>query len=133
MAKNYSASQRNRDTYNEIVNDPQGVVPPQAVDLEEAVLGALMLEKDSVIAVQEYISPDAFYSEPHKLIYRAIEGLSRDLQPIDLYTVTQRLRGDQELDAAGGAAYLAQLTQRVDSAVNVEFHARIIAQKYVQL
>ncbi len=132
MAKSFTPSQRNRDSYQDIVNDPQGVVPPQALDLEEAVLGALMLEKDSVIAVQEYITPDAFYSEPHKLIYRAIEGLARDLQPVDLYTVTQRLRVEQELDAAGGAAYLAQLTQRVDSAANVEFHARIIAQKYVQ-
>ncbi len=132
MAKSYSASQRNRDAYQDIVEDPQGVVPPQATDLEEAVLGALMLEKDSVIAVQEYITPMAFYSEPHQLIYRAIESLSRDLQPIDLYTVTQRLRVEQELDAAGGAAYLAQLTQRVDSAANVEFHARIIAQKFVQ-
>ncbi len=131
MAKNYNPSQRNREAYNEITT-PEGVVPPQALELEEAVLGALMLERDSVIAVQEYITPDAFYSEQHKLIYKAIESLSRDIQPIDLFTVSERLRIERELSAAGGATYLAQLTQKVDSAANVEFHARIIAQKYVQ-
>ncbi|MFI3304501.1 MAG: replicative DNA helicase [Rikenellaceae bacterium] len=132
MAKSFSPSQKNRDSYNEITNHPEGVVPPQATELEEAVLGALMLERDSVIAVQEYISPDSFYTEQHRLIYKAIESLSRDLQPVDLFTVTERLKVEKELAAAGGAAYLAQLTQKVDSAANVEFHAKIIAQKYVQ-
>lgn len=132
MAKSFSPSQRNRDSYTNITNDLVGTVPPQATELEEAVLGALMLEKDSVIAVQEYISPESFYTEQHRLIYKAIEGLSRDLQPVDLFTVTERLKVEKELATAGGAAYLAQLTQKVDSAANVEFHARIIAQKYVQ-
>ncbi len=132
MAKSFSPSQKNRDAYTNITNDNMGIVPPQATELEEAVLGALMLEKDSVIAVQEYISPESFYTEQHRLIYKAIEGLSRDLQPVDLFTVTERLKVERELASAGGAAYLAQLTQKVDSAANVEFHARIIAQKYVQ-
>ncbi len=132
MAKSFSPSQRNRDAYTNITNDNLGIVPPQATELEEAVLGALMLEKDSVIAVQEYISPESFYTEQHRLIYKAIESLSRDLQPVDLFTVTEKLKVEKELSTAGGSAYLAQLTQRVDSAANVEFHARIIAQKYVQ-
>ncbi|MFI3289113.1 MAG: replicative DNA helicase [Rikenellaceae bacterium] len=132
MAKSFSPSQKNRDAYTNITNDNLGIVPPQATELEEAVLGALMLEKDSVIAVQEYISPESFYTEKHSLIYKAIESLSRDLQPIDLFTVTERLKVNGELALSGGAAYLAQLTQKVDSAANVEFHARIIAQKYVQ-
>ncbi len=132
MAKNFTPKQNNREAYVALTESPTGVVPPQSVELEEAVLGALMIEKDSVIAVQEYISPESFYTEQHRLIYKAIESLSRDLQPVDLYTVSERLKVEGELQAAGGAAYLAQLTQKVDSAANVEFHARIIAQKYVQ-
>ena len=91
-----------------------------------------MLEKDSIISVQEFITPEAFYTEEHRLIYKAIEELSMELKPIDLYTVTERLKAKKELKKVGGAAYLAQLTQKVGSAANVEFHAKIIAQKYVQ-
>ena len=109
-----------------------GTVPPQAVELEQAVVGALMREKDSIISVQEYVSADAFYTEEHRTIYRAIESLSAELKPIDLYTVTERLKVRKELKKVGGAAYLANLTQKVGSAANVEFHAKIIAQKYVQ-
>lgn len=114
------------------MTDTPGNVPPQAVELEEAVLGALMLEKDSIITVQEFITPEAFYTEEHRTIYRAIEELSTELKPIDLYTVTERLKVRKELQKVGGASYLAQLTQKVGSAANVEFHAKIIAQKYVQ-
>ena len=109
-----------------------GVVPPQAVELEEAVLGALMLERDSIIGVQEYLRSESFYTEEHRIIFSAIESLAMELKPIDLYTVTERLRSRKELKKVGGAAYLAQLTQKVGSAANVEFHAKIIAQKYVQ-
>ena len=131
MAKDYNPSRRNREAFEALAETP-GNVPPQAVELEEAVLGALMLEKDSIIAVQEYVTPDAFYTEEHRTIYKAIEELSMELKPIDLYTVTERLKGKKELKKVGGASYLAQLTQKVGSAANVEFHAKIIAQKYVQ-
>ncbi len=131
MAKNYNPSTRNRESF-EALTDAAANVPPQAVELEEAVLGALMLEKDSVIAVQEFITPDSFYTEEHRLIYKAIEELSMELKPIDLFTVTERLKAKKELKKIGGASYLAQLTQKVGSAANVEFHAKIIAQKYVQ-
>ena len=129
MAKDYNPSRRNREAFEALAETP-GNVPPQAVELEEAVLGALMLEKDSIIAVQEYVTPDAFYTEEHRTIYKAIEELSMELKPIDLYTVTERLKGKKELKKVGGASYLAQLTQKVGSAANVEFHAKIIAQKY---
>ncbi|MDE5707428.1 MAG: replicative DNA helicase [Alistipes sp.] len=131
MAKEYTPASRNREAFAALTDTP-GNVPPQAVELEEAVLGALMLEKDSIITVQEFITPDAFYTEEHRTIYRAIEELSTELKPIDLYTVTERLKVRKELQKVGGAAYLAQLTQKVGSAANVEFHAKIIAQKYVQ-
>ena len=131
MAKEYTPSSRNRDAF-QTLTETAGNVPPQAIELEEAVLGALMLEKDSIIAVQEYVVPEAFYTEEHRLIYKAIEELSTELKPVDLYTVTERLKAKKELKKVGGASYLAQLTQNVGSAANVEFHAKIIAQKYVQ-
>ncbi len=131
MARDYNPSQRNRNSYEKI--EPlQGSLPPQALDLEEAVLGALMLEKDSVIAVQEYISPAVFYSEQHQTIYKSIEDLSTELKPVDLYTVADKLKSEGNLQKIGGVTYLAELTQKVDSAANVEHHAQIIAQKYIQ-
>ena len=133
MAREFTPSAANRAAYDKLSEAPvSGTVPPQAVELEEAVLGALMLESDSIIAVQEYITADTFYTEEHRVIYRAIESLSAELKPIDLYTVTERLKVRKELKKVGGASYLAQLTQKVGSAANVEFHAKIIAQKYVQ-
>ena len=133
MAKysNDTPARRNRQAYEELVT-PAGNVPPQAVELEEAVLGALMLEKDSIIAVQEFLTPDSFYTEEHRIIFRAINDLAMELKPVDLYTVTERLKVEKNLGKVGGATYLAQLTQKVGSAANVEFHAKIIAQKYVQ-
>ena len=128
---NTTPSARNREAYAALT-EMGGNVPPQAVELEEAVLGALMLEKDSIITVQEFVTPEAFYTEELRLIYRAIEELSSELKPIDLYTVTERLKVKKELKKVGGASYLAQLTQKVGSAANVEFHAKIVAQKYVQ-
>ena len=129
MAKDFTPSSRNREAF-EAMTDTVGNVPPQAVELEEAVLGALMLEKDCIITVQEFVSPEAFYTEEHRLIYKAINELSMELKPIDLYTVTERLKAKKELKKVGGASYLAQLTQKVGSAAHVEFHAKIIAQKY---
>ncbi len=131
MAKDFNPSRNNREAYDAIT-EGAGLVPPQAVELEEAVLGALMLEKDSIIAVQEFLSTESFYTEEHRTIYRAIEELSRELKPIDLYTVIERLKSNKELKKVGGEAYLAQLTQKVASGAHVEFHAKIIAQKYVQ-
>ena len=133
MAKEYNRSQRNKKAYEDLTQtSPDGVVPPQAIELEEAVLGALMLEQDSIVAVQEYVHPETFYTEEHRLIFEAIEYLSVEMKPIDLYTVTEQLKVVGNLKKVGGAKYLAQLTQKVGSAANVEFHAKIIAQKYVQ-
>ena len=134
MAKTYKetdAAARNRNNYQAII-DLGGVMPPQAVELEEAVLGALMLERDSIITVQEFLTPDSFYKAEHRTIYAAIEELSTELKPVDPYTVAEKLKAHRKLKEVGGAAYLAQLTQTVGSAANVEFHAKIVAQKYVQ-
>lgn len=131
MAKNFTPSANNKGAYDALT-EMGGQLPPQAVELEEAVLGALMLERDAAVAVQEVLQPEAFYKETHQIIYRAITDLSMELNPIDLYTVTEKLKQKRQLATVGGASFLAQLTQKVGSAAHVEFHAKIIAQKYVQ-
>ena len=110
----------------------KGKLPPQAVDLEDAVLGALMLEKDAVNDVIDILQPNSFYKETHQKIFEAIQMLFQDSEPIDILTVTERLKKSGDLDFVGGPYYISQLTSRVASSANAEYHARIIAQKYVQ-
>lgn len=109
-----------------------GKVPPQATDFEESVLGALMLEKDSFLQVSEILKPEYFYKEEHGKIYTAIFNLSSKHNPIDINTVTQELKIEKKLDEIGGPAYLIYLTNRIASTAHIEYHARIIAQKYTQ-
>lgn len=109
-----------------------GKVQPQALPLEEAVLGAIMLDKNAITIVIDILQPESFYTEGHQAIYRAMRRLFERSQPIDLLTVMEELKKAGELEAAGGPAYLAELTHRVASAANIEYHARIIAQKYIQ-
>ncbi|MBQ0080068.1 MAG: replicative DNA helicase [Alistipes sp.] len=127
----------NRRAYKKNIEEiatvlPEGIVPPQAVELEEVVLGALLLEGETITTVQEYLTEEAFYKAEHKVIYHAIDELSAQQKEVDLYSVTEKLRADQLLQQAGGAQYLMGLTQKVGSAANVDQHSRIIAQKYVQ-
>ncbi|MEN8224890.1 MAG: replicative DNA helicase [Bacteroidota bacterium] len=110
----------------------QGRIPPQAIDLEEAVLGAIMLEKDALTAVIDIVKPDAFYKEAHNVIFKAITELFNKSEPVDILTVVNQLKSSGELDLVGGAYYISQLTNRVASSANVEYHARIILQKYIQ-
>lgn len=109
-----------------------GKVPPQAPDLEEAVLGALMLEKDALTEVVEVLQPETFYVDKHKAIYTAIVDLFQLSDPIDLLTVINRLRTTGELERAGGEYYVAKLTSKVNSASNIEYHARIIAERAIK-
>ena len=132
MAKQYKKHSDNNSEAFAQLTGIDGTVPPQATELEQAVLGALMLERDAIIDVQEYVKPETFYLEEHRLIFKAIQELSFEMKAIDLYTVTERLKAQKNLQKVGGAAYLAELTQKVASAAHVEFHAKIIAQKYVQ-
>lgn len=109
-----------------------GKLPPQALDLEEAVLGALMLEKDALSAVIDILKPEVFYQESHQKIFEAIHMLFEKSKPVDILTVTAELRQMGSLEMVGGAYYITNLTNRVASAANIEFHARIISQKYIQ-
>ncbi len=109
-----------------------GRVPPQAADLEEAVLGAMMLEQNALTNVIDILKPEVFYREAHQKIFAAIHDLFGNSQPVDILTVTQELKKRGELDLVGGAYTISMLTNRVASAANVEFHARIVLQKYLQ-
>jgi len=109
-----------------------GKIPPQAVDLEEAVLGAMMLEQQAVNKVIDILKAEMFYKDAHQRIYAAIRKLFEESEPIDILTVNQRLTKTGELDVVGGSYYIMQLTNRVASGANAEFHARIIQEKYIQ-
>jgi replicative DNA helicase len=109
-----------------------GKLPPQALDLEEAVLGAIMLERDALTSVIEDLQPRMFYKDANQRIYNAIQRLFADNEPIDILTVSNKLKSSGELEMVGGYVYLATLTKRVSSSANIEYHARIIIEKYIQ-
>src|SRR5678815_5079633 len=109
-----------------------GKVPPQAKDLEEAVLGAIMLEKNAFDTVAEILKPECFYVEGHQRIFRCMQSLAQKSQPIDILTVVEELRTKEELEMIGGAYYVTKLTNTVVSAANIQTHSRIILQKFIQ-
>lgn len=109
-----------------------GKVPPQARDLEEAVIGAIMLEKAAFDQVVEIIKPECFYVDAHQRIFRAMQALATKSQPIDILTVVEELRFREELDIVGGPYYVTKLTNAVVSSANIEAHARIVLQKFIQ-
>lgn len=111
--------------------DNNGRVPPHDKDVEEAVLGALMLEKDAFPAVCDLLRPESFYEPANQKIYEAIQALGAAQLPIDMLTVTDQLRQSNTLDEVGGVPFIAELTSRVASAANIEWHARILAQQYL--
>lgn len=116
---------------NGLSNYVFGKVQPQAIPLEEAVLGALMLDRDAFLRVSDILSAESFYPESHQHIYRAISSLFERFEPIDILTVTEEMRKTGTLDKVGGY-YLVELTHRVASSANIEYHARIIAQKHIR-
>ena len=109
-----------------------GKLPPQAIDLEESVLGALMLESDAITTVIDILHVDVFYKESHQKIFNAILSLFHRKLPVDILTVTSELKRQGTLDEVGGPLYVSQLTNRIASAANVEYHARILSQKFIQ-
>jgi len=115
-----------------IINLSDGKIPPQAIDLEEAVLGAMLIDEKGVNEIIELLSPEVFYKRSHQLIYESIERLFRESEPIDLLTVSADLKKNKNFEPAGGDFYLISLSQKVSSSAHIEFHSRIILQKYIQ-
>ena len=125
------ARRRTRPTHEPEIVSEFGKLPPQETSMEEAVLGALMLEKDAYNNVCEILKPEAFYNPANQKIYEAIQSLAASGKPIDMLTVTEQLRNNKALEEVGGAVRISELTGLVSSAANAEFHARIVAQKYL--
>jgi len=121
-------TQQNTRTFFE----EHGRVPPQALDLEESVLGALLIEKEPLNIVMEILKPESFYRDAHQLIFAAVQQLFAKLEPVDTLTVVEQLRRNGMIETVGGPAYIAQLTRKVLSSANAEYHARIILQKFIQ-
>ncbi len=129
------AKQQYKDNKKNLTDvDPMlyGKVQPQAIELEEAVLGAVMMDKDAMSLVSEILRPDTFYVQAHSEIYAVMESLYNFQKPIDILTVREALIKAQKIEDIGGISYLVQLTEKIASAANVEYHARILTQKYIQ-
>lgn len=109
-----------------------GKLPPQSIDLEEAVLGALLLEKNALATIIEFLRPEHFYLEAHKFIFQSIVDLFSTASPVDMRTVVDRLRKNGTIELIGGAYYIAELTSKVSSAANIEYHARIIIEMAIK-
>ena len=128
----YKKSFYKKDNLDISSNSELGKLPPQALDLEESVLGALMLEKDALTNIVDILKPENFYKDAHKEIYQAITELFNNAQPVDLLTVTNQLKKNGTLDLVGGSYYVTNLTTRVNSASNIEYHSRIILEQSIK-
>lgn len=115
----------------QILTDSTGKLPPRDTETEEVVLGACMLEKDAYMKICDILVPESFYDPVNKKIFEAITTLGQNQKPIDMITVTEQLRRDGTLEEIGGAVHIAELTARVYSSANLEYHASIVAQKYI--
>lgn len=129
-------AETNRRTYKRPKNegpaqDDFGRLQPQALDFEQAVLGAILIEQDAYSLVSELLKPESFYDERHQIIYEAITSLSLQQRPVDIMTVPEELRKMGKLEEAGGLFYIASLTENMASSAHIEYHAKIIAQKFL--
>ena len=116
----------------EAVGLESGKKPPQAIDIEEAVLGALLLEPNSVADVLDILIPECFYKEANRKIFKAISALALQHAPIDIFTVAQELKKTDDLEEIGGAYYLSQLSMKIGAAAHLEYHTKVLVQKYIQ-
>lgn len=106
-------------------------IQPQATDIERIVLGALMIDKDAFSVVSEILRPETFYEPRNQKVYKAIQTLSIDENPVDIMTVTEELKKEDTLEDVGGAPYILELSSHVASSAHIEYHAKILAQKYL--
>ncbi len=136
MEQGRSTSLRLSSKSNKLIprdlSESLGKLPPQALDLEEAVLGALMLEKNALNTVVEFLKPEHFYADAHKEIYQSIIDLFKASEPVDMRTVVNQLRKNAKLELVGGAYIIAELTAKVSSAANIEYHARVIIEMAIK-
>jgi len=125
-----SNSRRNTTKVVEVpAQDQYGHKQPQSLDMEVAVLGALMVEQESYALVAEILKPESFYDHRHQILYLAIQSLNVEQKPVDIMTVQDWLEANGKMEEAGGSTYLMQINAQVGSSAHIEYHAKIIAQK----
>lgn len=122
----------NQPKKNYPVNSDFGKLPPQAIEIEEVILGALMLESTAIERIENILPENCFYKDSHNMIYKAISELNHERKAIDLKTVTEKLKKHGNIDKIGGPFYLAQLTNKVGSTYHIEDHCYIILEKYIR-
>lgn len=132
MAKGYSKSKAKSDTSVEVLGLEMGKRPPQAIDIEEAVLGALMLEQNAIADIVDILIPECFYKDSNKKIYKAISSLAMRHAPVDIFTVADELKKSGDLESVGGPLYLSQLSLKIGAAAHIDYHAKLLLQKYMQ-
>jgi hypothetical protein len=136
MEQKKSSSLRTTDKSNRLIPrdlaESLGKLPPQALDLEESILGALLLERSAYDKLKDFFKPKYLYSEAHKEIYSSIQLLVSKGAPIDMRTVANQLRIDGKIELVGGAYYIAELTSKVSSAANIEYHARVVMEMHIK-
>ena len=123
---------RARMTYEQAFAMNGGNKPPQLIDVEESVLGALILDQDALSNSIDIVKPEYFYLEEHAEIFRAISSLFAEGKPVDILTVSERLQKNGSLEIVGGNYKLASLTSRITSAAHIEYHVRLLSEKYIQ-
>lgn len=130
--KNYKPKNQEKDNKIDAISLDMGKVPPQALDVEEAVLGALLLEPNAAADVLDSIIPECFYKESNRKIFKAISALSLRHEPVDIFTVAEELKKTDDLEVIGGPFYLSQLTSKIGAAAHIDYHVKILLQKYIQ-
>ena len=131
MPSNMSSEKKGNKTSVRAFDKNYGHMQPQAVDIEKVVLGALMIDKDAFSMVSETLRPETFYEPRHQKIYNAIQALSVNENPVDIMTVVDELKREGTIDEVGGAPYIVELSSHVASSAHIEYHARILAQKFL--
>ncbi|MDI9338564.1 MAG: replicative DNA helicase [Alphaproteobacteria bacterium] len=137
ISNNNNTISKAKPTFNTIdsisnIAQGQGKLPPQSIEIEEAVLGAILLEKTAFEIVSDFLKPECFYVPANKLIFEAVQELNVDGQALDYLTVIEHLKKKGDLDKVGGMYYVVKLTNNVITAANVENHAKIILEKFIQ-
>jgi replicative DNA helicase len=112
--------------------DAGGKLPPQAPEFEEAILGAIMLEKEALKDAMETLQAKHFYVDAHQYVFECMIDIYNDNHPVDILTVTEKLKTKGYLEIVGGPYFIAKLTSRVSSAANLQYHAHIVIQKFIQ-
>lgn len=125
-------TRKNQDVLQSVLSAELGKLPPQALDVEEVLLGSMLLDKDAVSSVIESLLPEHFYKEAHQMVYSSMVSLFNTGNPVDIITVVDQLRKDGNLDKAGGAFAISELSNRVSSGANASYYAKVVIEKYLQ-